>query len=103
MKKTFLLPAILPALLLILAAGTVPLRPEYGASPDTWPGKGTGTEKGVGQFCLDWAFAQCGHLRIDTHTDNVVMQNLLSKLGFKKCGIIHVVEDNYPRYAYEKI
>lgn len=47
MKKTFLLPAILPALLLILAAGTVPLRPEYGASPDTWPGKGTGTEKGV--------------------------------------------------------
>jgi hypothetical protein len=47
MKKTFLLPAILPALLLILAAGTVPLRPEYGASPDTWPGEGTGTEKGV--------------------------------------------------------
>ena len=47
MKKTFLLPAILPALLLILAAGTVPLRPEYGASPDIWPGKGAGTEKGV--------------------------------------------------------
>ena len=61
-----------------------------------------GSEKGTGQFCLGWAFGQCGHLRIDTHTDNRVMQNLLGKLGFTRCGIIHVVEDNYPRYAYEK-
>ena len=30
------------------------------------------------------------------------MQNILAKLGFVKCGIIHVVEDNFPRYAYEK-
>ncbi len=62
-----------------------------------------GSERGIGRFCIDWAFAQCGHLRIDTHTDNVVMQGLLTKLGFKKCGIIYVVEDDYPRYAYEKI
>ena len=61
-----------------------------------------GTQKGVGKFCLEWAFAQCGHLRIDTHPDNTVMQNLLTKLGFHKCGIIHVEEDNDPRYAYEK-
>ena len=27
---------------------------------------------------------------------------LLEKMGFKRCGIIYVVEDNYPRYAYEK-
>lgn len=62
-----------------------------------------GSEKGTGRFCLNWAFDQCKHLRVDTHTDNKVMQNLLGKLGFIKCGIIHVLEDNYPRYAYEKI
>lgn len=62
-----------------------------------------GSVKGVGKYCLDWAYEQAGNLRIDTHPDNIVMQKLLEKLGFKKCGIIHVLEDNYPRYAYEKI
>ena len=62
-----------------------------------------GSEKGVGQFCLGWAYEQCGHLRIDTHTDNKVMQNLLKKLGFIRCGIIYVIEDDNPRYACEKI
>lgn len=63
---------------------------------------GDGSVKGVGAFCINWAFGQCGHLRMDTHSDNKIMQNLLEKLGFEKRGIIHVVEDNYPRYAYEK-
>jgi RimJ/RimL family protein N-acetyltransferase len=62
-----------------------------------------GSEKGIGQFCLNWAYGQCGHLRIDTHPDNRVMQNLLAKLGFVRCGIVHVDEDDNPRYAYEKI
>ena len=62
-----------------------------------------GSEKGVGQFCLGWAYEQCGHLRIDTHTDNKVKQNLLKKLGFIRCGVIYVLEDDYPRYAFEKI
>ena len=62
-----------------------------------------GSERGIGQFCINWAFAQCGHMRIDTHTDNKVMQKLLTKLGFQRCGIIYVIEDNYPRYAYEKV
>ena len=58
--------------------------------------------RGVGTFCLNWAYAQCGHLRIDTHGDNRVMQGLLDKLGFVRCGTIYVVEDNDPRLAYEK-
>lgn len=42
-------------------------------------------------------------IRMDTHGDNTIMQNLLTGLGFRKCGIIYVVEDDYPRYAYEKL
>ena len=64
---------------------------------------GDGSEKGIGAFCLNWAYEQCGHLRIDTHGDNTVMQNLLGKLGFVRCGTIYVVEDNYPRIAFEKL
>ena len=62
-----------------------------------------GTVKGTGQFCLEWAYEQCGHLRIDTHADNVVMQNLLRKLGFVHCGTIYVYEDRDPRLAFEKV
>ena len=58
--------------------------------------------KGIGQFCLEWAYSRCGHLRIDTHGDNLVMQGLLKKLGFVHCGTIYVREDKAPRLAYEK-
>lgn len=58
--------------------------------------------QGAGTFCLGWAFAQCGHLRMDTHGDNLPMQRLLTKLGFQYRGIIHVVEDDDPRLAFEK-
>ena len=61
-----------------------------------------GTIKGVGSFCLNWAFEQCGHVRIDTHADNAPMQNLLRKLGFIRCGTIYVEEDDAPRIAFEK-
>ena len=62
-----------------------------------------GSEKGIGSFCINWAYQQCGHLRIDTHGDNIVMQKLLKKLGFTHCGTIYVEEDDYPRMAFEKI
>ncbi|MBQ8932739.1 MAG: GNAT family N-acetyltransferase [Lachnospiraceae bacterium] len=61
-----------------------------------------GSERGIGTFCINWAFEQCGHLRIDTHGDNHTMQELLRNLGFIHCGTIHVEEDNYPRLAFEK-
>ncbi len=63
---------------------------------------GDGSEKGIGEFCLRWALAQCGHLRIDTHGDNLVMQNLARKLGFVHCGTIYVEEDDYPRLAFAR-
>lgn len=61
-----------------------------------------GTVKGAASFCLDWAFRQCGNLRIDTHRDNTVMQNLLAKNGFTYCGIIYT-EKGEERLAYQKI
>ena len=60
-----------------------------------------GTVKGVGAFCLNWTFEQCGNLRIDTHRDNQVMQNLLTKLGFQQCGIV-TVENGTERIVYQK-
>ncbi len=61
-----------------------------------------GSEKGIGSFCVNWAYEQCGHLRIDTHGDNKVMQKMVKKLGFVHCGTIYVIQDNYPRLAFEK-
>lgn len=61
-----------------------------------------GSQKGIGSFCINWAYNQCNHIRIDTHIDNTVMQNLVKKLGFIHCGTIYVEQDNYQRLAYEK-
>lgn len=40
------------------------------------------------------------HIRIDTHHDNIVMQNAVAKLGFVRSGIIHLANGS-PRIAYE--
>jgi RimJ/RimL family protein N-acetyltransferase len=64
---------------------------------------GDGSVKGIGKAMLDWAYEKSGgHLRIDTHGDNNVMQGLLEKSGFIRCGTIYVEEDDFPRMAYEK-
>ena len=62
---------------------------------------GDGKTKGVGSFCINWAFEKCGNMKIDTHADNKPMQNLLLKLGFKKCGIIYIA-DGSQRVAFQK-
>ncbi|MBE6991525.1 MAG: GNAT family N-acetyltransferase [Ruminococcaceae bacterium] len=64
---------------------------------------GDGSVKGIGEACLEWVSGQCGHIRVDTHGDNKVVQNLLKKLGFTHCGTIYVEEDDYPRLAFEKV
>lgn len=61
-----------------------------------------GTQKGIVSRCMDYCKAQCGHLRIDTHENNRVMQHVLEKNGFKKCGIIYL-ENGSPRIAYEYV
>lgn len=57
--------------------------------------------KGAGSFCIQWALTQCGNVRIDTHRQNLVMQNMLKKNGFSYCGII-LIEDGSERLAFQK-
>ncbi|MFR8548294.1 MAG: GNAT family N-acetyltransferase [Lachnospiraceae bacterium] len=58
--------------------------------------------KGAGSCCMQWGYAQCGNLRMDTHEDNRVMQHVLEKNGFRRCGRIYI-EDGSPRVAYQKV
>lgn len=61
----------------------------------------SGRRKGIARVCIDWCFQQCRNVRVDTHRDNLIMQRVLEKSGFQKCGIIYV-EDGSPRIAYQK-
>lgn len=58
-----------------------------------------GRVHGVAGTCIDWCGAHAGTLRADTHADNRVMQHLLEKAGFVRCGVIRVA-DGSPRLAY---
>ena len=42
------------------------------------------------------------HLRIDTHLDNAIMQHVILKNGFTRCGIIHIA-GGAERIAFEKV
>jgi len=59
----------------------------------------SGKIKGLVKKIVD--FTNNEHLRIDTHEDNKVMQHVLQKIGFYRCGIIKL-EDGQDRIAYEK-
>lgn len=61
----------------------------------------SGTVKGAATYCINWALSQCGNLKIDTHEDNLVMQHLLEKNGFTRCGLIYV-HDGSQRIAFQK-
>lgn len=59
-----------------------------------------GTVRNVLGQIMDYCKAQIPHLRIDTHEDNKVMQHVLEKYGFVRCGIVYM-PDGSPRIAYE--
>ncbi len=58
--------------------------------------------KGILGYCLSFCKSKIANIRIDTHKDNLIMQHLLEKYGFVKCGII-VCDDGTPRIAYQKL
>ena len=49
----------------------------------------TGEIQGIMHKAVQFAQQQYDNIRIDTHRDNMVMQHLIEKEGFKYCGIIH--------------
>ena len=56
---------------------------------------------GIGKFCINFCKKQCQNIRIDTHKDNVVMQNFLKKHNFCDCGMIHLENgESYLAYHY---
>lgn len=61
-----------------------------------------GTVRNVLGQVMEFCKSQIAHLRIDTHEDNKVMQHVLEKNGFQRCGIIYV-NDGTPRIAYELV
>jgi len=62
---------------------------------------GGGRTKGLASICLKWCFKQCSNIRVDTHHDNKVMQNILKKMGFSECGIIYIANGT-ERIAFQK-
>lgn len=59
-----------------------------------------GLSRGVAQSCFEFCAARMGHLRIDTHEDNLPMQAAIERFGFQRRGIIHIA-DGSPRIAYD--
>lgn len=57
--------------------------------------------KGIAQKAFDFAFTKTKNVRVDTHHDNLPMQNFLKKNGFEYCGVIFV-SDGTPRDAFQK-
>ncbi len=57
---------------------------------------------GVFSAVLEYAMSRNPHVRIDTYHDNKVMQHVLEKYGFRRCGIIYL-ENGDPRIAYERV
>ena len=48
----------------------------------------SGERRGVLAECVEYCLATSSNLKIDTHTDNRIMQSGLKKLGFRECGKI---------------
>lgn len=61
-----------------------------------------GNRHGILGVCLDYCHGRCRNLRIDTHEDNHVMQHLVEKYGFVRCGIIYLASNGEPRIAYQR-
>lgn len=61
-----------------------------------------GSKKGIFSEVLSYATNLVDNIRIDTHRDNLVMQGVLSKYGFIKCGTIYL-KNGSERLAYQFI
>lgn len=62
---------------------------------------GSGKTKGIADYCFQWCFDQQDNIRVDTHRDNKVMQNLFLRNGFRECGIIYLLNGS-ERIAFQR-
>lgn len=62
---------------------------------------GSAEAKGVMNFITNYCKDIVPNIKIDTHADNKIMQHILEKQGFTKCGVIYAA-DGTPRIAYQK-
>jgi hypothetical protein len=62
----------------------------------------SGRCKGIMDFAFNYCEAQIDNIRIDTHKDNTIMQHILEKHNYTKCGIIYA-DDTTERLAYHKV
>ncbi len=62
----------------------------------------TEDSKGTAAACLGWCYAQIPNLRADTHRDNRILRHILTKHGFRYCGIIYLANGD-ERLAFQKI
>ncbi|MBE6781883.1 MAG: N-acetyltransferase [Ruminococcaceae bacterium] len=60
----------------------------------------SGRVKGILKDCVDYCLKYSDNIKVDTHSDNIVMQHSLEKLGFIHCGTIYV-PDYGPMRAYQ--
>jgi hypothetical protein len=51
---------------------------------------------------MEFCFSHDTNIRIDTHSDNNIMQHNILKHGFTYCGIIYLLSGD-ERFAYQKI
>ena len=58
----------------------------------------SGIKKGMFSEVFEYVTKFSANIRIDTHHDNLVMQQVLNKHGFIKCGVIYLKNGN-PRLA----
>lgn len=56
---------------------------------------------GIFAACLAWCRGYVDNIRIDTHRDNRVMQELLIRHGFSRCGIIYLANGD-ERIAFQR-
>ena len=59
-----------------------------------------GSSGGILAAAVAFGKERIGHIRIDTHEDNKIMQRAIAKQGFHKSGIIHLANGS-PRIAYD--
>ncbi|MCR4938945.1 MAG: N-acetyltransferase [Treponemataceae bacterium] len=61
-----------------------------------------GSEHGIFRSSIEFCKSLSDNIRIDTHHNNKIMQSLIEKSGFSRCGIIYVT-DGSARIAYQYV